>query len=173
MVGLLAVVLIGYATVMVCITPIRLDLPGFVLPLGILILIVAAFLLIYSLFVEIPFRATYTERGSGNQLITSGTYALVRHPGVLWLALLYIALTLLFPSTTIIIATIVWLIMDVIYIVLQDKFFFPRMFPEYGSYQKLTPFLIPNKHSISACLKSVRLRKINKPDRPTEKSIII
>jgi protein-S-isoprenylcysteine O-methyltransferase Ste14 len=159
LVGLLAVVLLGYATIMVCITPTKLDLPIFVLPIGILILITAAFLLIYSLLIEIPFRATYTEKGISNKLITSGTYALVRHPGVLWLALLYIALVLLFPSMTIFIATIVWLIMDLFYIVLQDKIFFPRMFPEYTSYQKLTPFIIPNRRSISACLKSLRLRK--------------
>jgi len=159
-VGLLAVVLIVYATIMVCITPIKIDLPGFVLPLGIIILLIAAFLLIYSLFIEIPFRATYTKRGSSNQLITSGTYALVRHPGILWFTLFYLGLTLLFPSTTIIIATIVWIIMDVIYVVLQDKLFFPKMFTEYGSYQKLTPFLIPNKRSVCACLESIRLRKI-------------
>jgi len=158
-VGIFTVTLIVYATVMVCITPTKLDLPIFVLPLGIVILTIAAFLLIYSLFIEIPFRATYTERGSSNQLITSGTYALVRHPGVLWLILFYLALTLLFPSVTIIVATIAWLIMDIIYVVLQDKFFFPRLFPEYKSYQKLTPFLIPNRNSIVACLKSIRLRK--------------
>jgi len=157
--GIFTVTLIVYPTVMVCITPTKLDLPIFVLPLGIVILTIAAFLLIYSLFIEIPFRATSTERGSSNQLITSGTYALVRHPGALWLILFYLALTLLFPSVTIIVATIAWLIMDIIYVVFQDKFFFPRLFPEYKSYQKITPFLIPNRNSIVACLKSIRLRK--------------
>jgi protein-S-isoprenylcysteine O-methyltransferase Ste14 len=157
--GILTVALIGYATIMVCITPAKLDLPLFVLPLGIVILTIAASLLIYSLFIEIPFRATYTEGGKSNQLVTSGTYALVRHPGVLWLILFYLALTLLFPSVTIIVAAIAWLIMDIIYVVLQDKIVFPRLFPDYKSYQKLTPFLIPNRYSIVACLKSVRLRK--------------
>lgn len=166
MVGLLSFLLIGYSTVMVCITPVKVDLPGYVVPLGILILIVAAFLLIYSLFIEIPFHATYAEKRLSNKLITSGTYALVRHPGLLWLTLLYISLILLFPSPTIIVATIIWLIMDLIYIVLQDKLFFPRMFPEYKSYRKLTPFVIPNRRSITACLKSLRPGKnLDPPDK--------
>jgi len=159
LVGLLSVGLLTYSTVMVCLTPEKFDFPFFAVPLGILLLLVSLFLLVYSLFIEIPFGSTYSSKGTSNKLTTTGTYALTRHPGVLWLALFYVALILLFPSATMIIATIVWIIMDIIWVLLEDKVFFPRMFPDHSSYQKQTPFLIPNRKSFSACLRTIRAAK--------------
>ena len=156
--GILAVGLLIYATVMVCLGPAEFDLPFFTLPLGACLLLISFSLLIYSLFVEIPFRSTYLEKGAGSKLITTGTYALARHPGVLWLGLFYLSLALLFPSTTLFLAVTAWLIMDIIYVIVQDKVFFPRMFPDYHDYQRRTPFLIPNRQSISACLKTMNPR---------------
>jgi len=159
LVGVMTACLLIYATVMVCISPPKLDLPIIILPLGICLALVSFLLLIYSLFIEIPFHSTYVEKGVGTRLITTGTYALTRHPGVLWLGLFYISLALIFPSTTMFIAIIVWLIMDVILVILQDSIFFPRMFPGYDNYKKRTPFLIPTRQSISACLKTIHARK--------------
>jgi len=158
LVGLSAACLLVYATVMVCLSPAKFELPIFTLPLGGCLLLISLCLLVYSLFVEIPFRSTYTKQGVGNELITTGTYALVRHPGVIWFAFVFLALILLFPSTTLLLAAISWLIMDIIYVILQEKFFFPKMFPGYDEYQRQTPFLIPNRQSLSACLKTIKAR---------------
>jgi len=125
--------------------------------------VISLCLLIYSLFIEIPFHSTYANKGVGNKLITTGTYALIRHPGVIWLALLYISLAIIFPSLILFLAVIVWLIMDIIWVTLEDRIFFPKMFPDYREYQQKTPFLIPTKQSISACLKTINPRiKIRK-----------
>ena len=157
-VGILAGCLLIYATVMVCMSSPRFDLPFFTIPLGSCLLLISLALLIYSLFIEIPFHSTYVEYLVGTRLITTGTYALVRHPGVLWLALLYISLALLFPSPTLFIAVAVWFILDVIYVVLEDWIIFPRMFPDYPDYRRRTPFLIPSKQSILSCLKTINPR---------------
>jgi protein-S-isoprenylcysteine O-methyltransferase Ste14 len=157
--GLLAVCLLLYSTAMVCLSQPKFTLPFFTLPLGACLLLISLSLLIYSLFIEIPFHSTYAEKGIGTKLITTGTYALTRHPGVIWLALVYLSLAIFFPSPTLFLAVTVWLIMDIIYVVLQDRIFFPEMFPDYHSYQQKTPFLIPTKQSISACLKTINPRK--------------
>ncbi|MGD0352509.1 MAG: methyltransferase [Dehalococcoidia bacterium] len=155
LIGLLAICLLVYATIMVCVIPVKLHLPFFTLPFGVGLLVFSLCLLVYSMFIEIPFHNTYAENGVSNKLITTGTYALVRHPGVIWLALVYLSLALLFPSTTLFLAVIVWLIMDIIIVTLQDKLSFPKMFPAYRRYQLKTPFLIPTKQSISACLRTI------------------
>jgi protein-S-isoprenylcysteine O-methyltransferase Ste14 len=158
-VGVLASCLLGYATVIVCASPAKFDLPFIILPLGFCLLLISLPLFIYSLFIEIPFRSTYMEKGVGSRLITTGTYALTRHPGVIWLAFIYISLALLFPSATLFFAIIVWFIMDIILVIVQDKIFFPKMFPAYHDYQRETPFLIPTRQSISACLKTINPQK--------------
>ncbi len=157
--GALAAGLQIYATVMVCLSPDRLELPAFTVPLGICLAVISFFLLIYSLFLEIPFHCTYAKEGVGETLVTTGTYALSRHPGVLWLGLLYIALAVLFPSVTMFIAVVVWFAMDVILVVLEDSYLFPRMFPGYVSYRKKTPFLIPTRQSVADCLRTLRPRR--------------
>lgn len=157
-VGILAIGLIAYATVMVCQTSEKLERPTFLLPLGALFLVLFLCLLVYSLFIEIPFRTTYAQKGVGDHLIKEGTYALTRHPGVIWLFFVYVSLILMFPSATLIIAAVIWMLMDVIHVAVQDRLFFPKMFPQYHLYQQQTPFLIPNRQSISACLNTIRPR---------------
>ncbi|MBM3155001.1 MAG: hypothetical protein FJ008_06655 [Chloroflexi bacterium] len=156
--GILAVGLIAYATVMVCRTSDKLERPTFLLPLGAFFLGIFLCLLIYSLFIEIPFRTTYARKGVGDQLVMEGTYALTRHPGVIWLFFVYVSLILMFPSGTLILAAVIWMLMDVAHVAVQDKFFFPGMFPQYHLYQQQTPFLVPNRQSISACLNTIRPR---------------
>jgi protein-S-isoprenylcysteine O-methyltransferase Ste14 len=156
LVGLLALSLLIYATIMVCHSPTKLELPIFARIIGSCLLVIFLFLLVYSLFIELPFRRTYTKQNVGKKLISTGTYALVRHPGVIWLAFVFLALTLLYPSTTLFLAIVIWLLMDLIYVTVQDKYFFPKMFPHYRDYKKQTPFLIPTKQSFFACLKTLR-----------------
>jgi protein-S-isoprenylcysteine O-methyltransferase Ste14 len=166
LVGLVALSLLIYATIMVCHSPTKLELPIFARIIGGCLLAIFLCLLIYSLFIELPFRRTYTKQGVGEKLIYTGTYALVRHPGVIWLAFVFLALALLYPSPTLFLAIVVWLSLDVIYVAVQDRYFFPKMFPHYSDYQERTPFLIPTKQSFLACLKTLRFPTTQTIDKP-------
>ena len=111
-------------------------------------------LLVYSLFLEIPFAKTYVGEGVGDQLITTGTYALVRHPGVLWLALFLLALVLVSGSRLLLIAAPAWIAADVLYVWLQEKLFLREVFPGYEAYRQETPMLLPSWKSMGRCYKT-------------------
>jgi len=115
-IGLAFVILFGYALVMVARHPDKLLLPAWLSSAGWPFLVISGLLLIYSLFLEIPFRQTYAAAGVGDKLVKTGTYALVRHPGVLWLA------------------APLWIFLDVLYVWIQERFFLGRMFAGYGQY---------------------------------------
>jgi len=148
----IAICLVVYAHIMVCIRGDRPLLPVGFSYVGWPLFGLASLALIYSLFVEIPFRRTYVAEGVGDKLVTTGTYALVRHPGVLWYALLLISLILISRRQLMLFAAAIWFMMDVLYVWIQDRFFFPLMFADYGHYQRETPMLIPNRASLSRCL---------------------
>jgi protein-S-isoprenylcysteine O-methyltransferase Ste14 len=150
-IGLIAVCLTGYSHLMVCIRGERLSLPAGFSYVGWPLFGLASLAMIYSLFLEIPFKQTYIAQGAGNKLVTTGTYALVRHPGVLWYTLLLISLIFISKRQLMLSAAPIWFLMDVLYVWIQDRFFFPRMFPDYGRYQRETPMLIPNRASLSRC----------------------
>lgn len=48
---------------------------------------------------------------------------------------------------------------DVLYVSVRDRFFFPRMFPDYPQYRRQTPMLIPTRESISACFSTLKARE--------------
>lgn len=130
-------------------------LPAYIKVTGIILSIVFALLLVYSLLIEIPFKTTYLEKGAGSRLVTTGTYALARHPGVLWLILFLIGVFLATGAKTLLIAVPVWGLMDIIYILVQDRYYFPKQFGEaYGRYQNEVPMLIPTNRSIRQCFKT-------------------
>jgi len=153
-IGLVALLLWGYAFYGLLRTSPRFWLPAPLTWLGWPLLVIATLLLIYSLFIEIPFRQTYAEGGVGDRLVTTGTYALSRHPGVLWLGLLLIALILVSHVRLLLIAAPVWFLMDLFYVWVQDVHYFPRMFPKYRQYQQETPMVVPTGKSIVTCLQT-------------------
>jgi len=155
-IGLISVFLFSYSLIMVSLDAERLQLPDWSSHAGWPLLLVSLSLLVYSLFLEIPFRRTYVADGVGDRLVETGTYALVRHPGVLWLALFLLALVLVSRSRLLLLATPVWLLTDVLYVWVQERFFFGSMFPGYEQYKKETPMLIPTPASIGRCWRSVR-----------------
>lgn len=155
-VGIVAVALIGYATLMVCLKSERLELPIGLTWLGWALLAVSVPLLIYSLFINLPFRKTYVTPGVGDRLIRTGTYALVRHPGVSWYALWLVSLILVSESRLLLIASPIWLALDIVHVFIQDRFLFGKMFKDYDDYRRETPMLIPSRRSISACLRTLR-----------------
>ena len=155
-IGVISISLFSYSLIMVSLDADRLQLPDWSSHAGWPLLLVSVSLLVYSLFLEIPFRQTYAADGVGDRLVKTGTYALVRHPGVLWLALFLLGLVLLSRSRLLLLATPVWLLMDVLYVWVQERFFFGRMFAGYEQYKRETPMLIPTRSSIGRCWRSVR-----------------
>lgn len=141
----------------------ELGLSGAVVWLGWVLLPVAFTLLVYSTFIEVRFgnaflRSAETLRREG-ALVTTGTYALTRHPGALWYTTLVLALVLVSGSRDMLLSAPVWVAMEVGWVVLQDRLFFPRIFPRYPEYARTTPMLIPTQKSIRACLATLRARQ--------------
>jgi protein-S-isoprenylcysteine O-methyltransferase Ste14 len=148
--------LLAYSFLMVCLAPDKLPLPVWSIWPGLVLLIMSISLLIYSLFINLPFRKTYFATGVGNKLIKTGTYALVRHPGVLWFVPFMLSLILVSRSSLLLIAAPTFILLDIALVVVQDKFFFVRMFDGYKRYQRETPMLVPNRQSISAFINSLK-----------------
>ncbi len=138
--------------------PGRFAWPTWVVAVGCVLTVAGAALLSYSLFIEIPFRTTYAQPGTGGLLVTTGTYALVRHPGVLWLGLLLAGLTLASRGRLMLVAGATWLVLDAIYVWLQEVLLFGKMFAGYAAYQRTTPMLVPTRQSLANCLHSLRAR---------------
>ena len=164
--------LLVYAILMVSLSPDKLLLPLWLTLLGWPLLIVSTCLLIYPLFINLPLVSTYINRGVGGRLIKSGFYALVRHPGVYGFILVMIALFLISGSSLLLIAAPVWILVDIALVVIQDRFVFIRMFPEYDEYQQQTPMLIPNKRSIAVFISNFKQDREDKKQRRFKKMSI-
>ena len=111
-------------------------------------------LLIYTLFFALPFDQTYLEESRKRLAYTEGMYGLSRHPGVLWFTGLYLCLWGLSGFVWEGIFFIFMILCNVLYVIFQDIWTFPRTFTNYSDYKKKTPFLIPDKESIRVCISS-------------------
>lgn len=151
--------LLGYGVVMVCLTGASLPLPTWSIWPGWLLLVASLPLLVHSLFINLPFRKTYVTTGVGDKLITTGLYALVRHPGVYGFSLLMLSLILVSSSSLMLMAAPIWTSLDILLVVIQDRFFLGRMFPEYKRYRQQTPMLVPNKKSVLTLISLLRQAK--------------
>jgi protein-S-isoprenylcysteine O-methyltransferase Ste14 len=126
----------------------------YIVPLGIRVIaglftLLFLALLIYSVVIEV--NLTKEDK----RLLTTGTYALTRHPGVMWFLFYYLLGSLLFGNFDILIAGLVFTTFNVIYVIFQEKFIFTKLFHGYEQYQKLTPMLIPNYKSIKRCVNTI------------------
>ena len=156
--GLLA--LISFSSAVVCailVGPI-LAVPWFLSILGWPLMAIAAALLLYSLFLELPFTNTYVAHDAPSALVQTGTYALTRHPGVLWLGFFLLGAVLASRSYTLLWAALLWWGLDFVYAWWQDQWLFPRQFPDYRAYQRETPMFLPTRASIRRCLKTLGRR---------------
>jgi protein-S-isoprenylcysteine O-methyltransferase Ste14 len=127
-----------------------LAMPGWVVWMGWSFFGISVTMITLALFVNLPFRKTYVEAGVGDQLIKTGLYALVRHPGVYWVALFFFSLVFISRSDLMLIAAPIFVVLNTALVVVQDIYFFPKMFQGYKQYQKETPMLVPNRRSIKA-----------------------
>ncbi|MFC1874084.1 methyltransferase family protein [Chloroflexota bacterium] len=150
--------LLVYSLVMMSLRANQLPLPVWITWVGWILLVTSFLLLIFSLFVNLPFRKTYISTGVGEKLITTGMYALVRHPWIHWFILAIIALIFVSRSSLLLIAAPIFILLNIILVIFQDKFFFGRMFDGYESYRQDTPMLVPNRKSLNAFVVSMKQR---------------
>lgn len=152
----LVIALHGYALYIALWGTPRFWVPGTISVLGWVFFAIFAFLLFYSLAIELPSVKTYHQPGSSGHLVTTGTYALTRHPGVIWYILAMFSLLLATRATVLLVAVPVWSALNIILATVEDRYLFVRMFPEYRQYQKQTPMFIPTWQSFRNCLKTLR-----------------
>lgn len=145
----------------------RLAVPPAIRFVGWLLLLSGAALLAYSLFFEIPFRKTYTNATDApGGLVQDGSYALTRHPGVLWYAILLLGLFLASGSRVMFVAGPVWLLLDATWAWIEDRFTFDRLFPGYAAYRSTTPMLIPTRASATRCWQTLGLAQVGRHSKP-------
>ncbi len=133
----------------------RVPFPAAVVVVGFVIAGLSLLLLVYSLFIEIPVFSRPSSGAAPLTLVTRGTYALCRHPGVLWLAAAVAGGFLATGALFLAIAFVVWVGCDCLLVYAQEKLFFPKMFgPAYREYQRDVPMLIPSAGSIARCIQS-------------------
>lgn len=116
--------------------------------LPVLIVLDLAFfmLLIYSIVIEV--RINQTLKGNKTKLVTDGTYSISRHPGVLWLFLVFVLSALILENYVFLMAAVAWTIANSIYVYYQEKFVLLKLFSSYSMYQQATPMLVPTINSI-------------------------
>lgn len=123
------------------------------LVLGIIFLV----LLIYSVFIEVG-KKTYTIENE-HSLVTDGTYALSRHPGVVWMLLLYIFGAIFFQNLLAIYAALIWTTVNIIYVSIQERYIFHKIFDNYDTYRESTPMIFPNYQSIEKFITTKNWRR--------------
>ncbi len=116
--------------------------------------IITLILMLSTLFFWLPFGETYIRTEQSN-VVSTGMYALCRHPAVIWFCFFYLFLWLTSGNIMILWAGIVWTVMDIIYVYIQDRWIFPRILTGYNIYQQRVPFLIPNMKSIKNCIATI------------------
>lgn len=153
-----------YALITICLAPEKLNLPLWTFWVGWVGLVLSVGLFFYSLFINLPFQKTYIIKGVGKKLVKTKFYALVRHPGVMWFILLMLSLVFISRSSLLLIAAPIFIFLDIGLVIIQDRFFFVRMFDGYRRYQGETPMLVPNRNSIRAFFGSLK-----KPERQVQR----
>jgi protein-S-isoprenylcysteine O-methyltransferase Ste14 len=143
-----------YSLIRICLAPEKLSLPVGSVWFGWIILTISIIVFLFALFVNLPFRKTYVAAGVGDKLIKTGLYALARHPGAIWFILFMLSSILVSRSSSMLVAAPIFIVLNTLLVVIQDKIFFPRMFTGYDIYQKETPMLLPNRRSINAFIVS-------------------
>ena len=118
------------------------------------------YFLVYSVIIEVR-----RNRKFKNKLVTSGTYALSRHPGVLWLFFYYLFGSMFFANIDILIAGLIWTFINIIYVVIQEKVIFTKIFSNYENYKESTPMLLPTVSSIKKCFRTLNGGKNEKLTR--------
>ena len=127
----------------------RLGVPGVLRAFAVVLAPLSWAAMFYSIFVEIPLRKAWIDQGHTDQLVTTGTYALARHPGVIWFTFALIFTALATRSKRLLLASPVMVAGDVGHVAFQDRYVLPEVFGDaYERYQRTTPFLVPTPRSV-------------------------
>jgi len=157
--GIFGLVLLIFSIVQISFTKSSLNVSMSLLIIGYVLFALSMSLLIYSVFYEVGFKQTYKKQ-SEFELVTDGTYRLTRHPGVLWLFIVFLSISLMFQNYYMLIAGGIWTITNCIYVCMQEKFIFVKVFTGYKDYQESTPMILPNITSIKKTLQEKNWRKL-------------
>jgi len=160
--GIVAIALPSASLLAMCRDGAKFSLPGTLSALGWVLAALFAGLWLYSMFWEIPLGETYLSGGHGHVLITEGTYALVRHPTVLWFGFFLLGLVLATRSALLRVAAPIWWLADVLYVWAEERWYLRRVFPGYAAYQRSTPMWLPTWRSLRRCLTTVLQRENHK-----------
>ncbi|MCI2057602.1 MAG: hypothetical protein LKJ80_00130 [Oscillibacter sp.] len=141
-------VLLAVATVRMALNG-RAQLPGALR--GLFFVLAAGFLalLVYTLFFALNAGEAYVSQDVRRAVCATGIYALCRHPGVLWLAGVYLCLWA--AAGVPLRAGAVFSGLNLLLVCFEDFKVFPARLAGYGAYRENTPFLIPTGRSIRAC----------------------
>ncbi len=144
--------------------PERLQVPPWTRIAGAALFLPSFLLWASSLFSEIPPKGS---RGPERlpRLVSTGNYALCRHPGVLWLLSLHIGLLFATASRGLLEALPFWTGANLVLVGLEDLFLFPRLFGEaYSEYRLTVPFLLPSRASLRRCIATFSLPTLGRRD---------
>lgn len=149
--------LIIFSTVQISSMPSDLSLPFLITFSSLILALLFFILLIYSVFIEVGLN-TY-EKIAEPELVTNGTYTLVRHPGVIWLFLTYFFGSLFFGNSHLMFTTFIWTMVNTFYIIAQERYILKKLFVDYDKYIMTTPMVIPNINSIKKFITTKNWRK--------------
>lgn len=107
-------------------------------------------LLLYALFFALPFGETYCagEPAEKARPYDRDVYALCRHPGVLFLAGVYLCWGMAVLPGDLLRNGMIFSLLNVLYVVFQDLVTFPAVFEDYTGYRRKVPFLVPTRASV-------------------------
>ena len=108
----------------------------------VLIALLSGVLLFWSVFFEIGIEKKKMGLGPMDT-VRSGTYSLCRHPGFWWFSIFVAAIGLLRGFSSYLLTILLMIALDLLLILIQDRYTFPTMFHGYADYKKSVPFLIP------------------------------
>jgi protein-S-isoprenylcysteine O-methyltransferase Ste14 len=154
---LTGIFLLGYSSLLIIQTETTLILHPIIRTISLVLALGFAVLLIYSVFIEVGLPTNQAQ--AEPQLITNGTYSLVRHPGVIWLFLAYGFTALYFGNFWLLVTAIIWTITNTIYIVVQERVVLTKLFRQYDHYIQTTPMIIPTITSMKRFMTLQNWRK--------------
>lgn len=117
--------------------------------------IVCLLFLTYVLFFALPFKDTYIKE-SGNIVYRQGAYALCRHPGFWLLSGFYLFAALAIRTHVMSELFILTTLLNLAYVLFQDRYTFMKQFKDYASYKEEVPFLLPTLKSMKTCVRTWR-----------------
>lgn len=102
-------------------------------------------LTVKALFFSLP-KGTYTDPAARRRVYDGGLYGICRHPGFPPFVLMYVCIGFWLGERSALCCGLLCL-MNLIYIILQDRYTFPHIFDDYVDYRRRVPFL-PTAKSI-------------------------